>query len=165
LGTIALPTPPAVENCAPGALRRSGEIRPSLVVRLTTRPVGGASRRGCSSMVERQLPKLHTRVRFPSPAPGVPMAWLFWSSRDRRSGMRPCGDLRRKKHPVAARIPAFVGMPTKIAVRGSADSLVPVRFPNNPATPINRTDLYRTRNIRQEKQRASIFLFGSRPGY
>jgi hypothetical protein len=27
--------------------------------------------RGCSSMVERQLPKLHTRVRFPSPAPLV----------------------------------------------------------------------------------------------
>src|SRR5215475_1029364 len=25
-------------------------------------------KRGCSSMVERQLPKLHTRVRFPSPA-------------------------------------------------------------------------------------------------
>jgi hypothetical protein len=25
--------------------------------------------RGRSSMVERQLPKLHTRVRFPSPAP------------------------------------------------------------------------------------------------
>jgi hypothetical protein len=25
--------------------------------------------RGCSSMAERQLPKLHTRVRFPSPAP------------------------------------------------------------------------------------------------
>ena len=24
---------------------------------------------GCSSMVERQLPKLHTRVQFPSPAP------------------------------------------------------------------------------------------------
>ena len=28
--------------------------------------------RGCSSMVERQLPKLHTRVRFPSPAPALP---------------------------------------------------------------------------------------------
>src|SRR5271170_5568879 len=27
------------------------------------------SERGCSSMVERQLPKLHTWVRFPSPAP------------------------------------------------------------------------------------------------
>src|SRR5215470_2310963 len=27
--------------------------------------------RGCSSMVERQLPKLHTWVRFPSPAPMV----------------------------------------------------------------------------------------------
>ena len=27
---------------------------------------------GCSSMVERQLPKLHTRVRFPSPAPKTP---------------------------------------------------------------------------------------------
>jgi hypothetical protein len=29
--------------------------------------------RGRSSMVERQLPKLHTRVRFPSPAPVSPM--------------------------------------------------------------------------------------------
>src|SRR5437660_12121316 len=28
--------------------------------------------RGRSSMVERQLPKLHTRVRFPSPAPISP---------------------------------------------------------------------------------------------
>src|SRR6266702_4641564 len=27
--------------------------------------------RGRSSMVERQLPKLHTRVRFPSPAPNL----------------------------------------------------------------------------------------------
>src|SRR5256885_7774449 len=27
---------------------------------------------GRSSMVERQLPKLHTRVRFPSPAPALP---------------------------------------------------------------------------------------------
>ncbi len=31
-----------------------------------------ASRCGRSSMVERQLPKLHTRVRFPSPAPAPP---------------------------------------------------------------------------------------------
>ena len=30
---------------------------------------------GCSSMVERQLPKLHTRVRFPSPAPVVLPRW------------------------------------------------------------------------------------------
>jgi hypothetical protein len=30
---------------------------------------GLLSERGRSSMVERQLPKLHTRVRFPSPAP------------------------------------------------------------------------------------------------
>src|SRR5262245_49535809 len=29
--------------------------------------------RGRSSMVERQLPKLHTRVRFPSPAPTLPV--------------------------------------------------------------------------------------------
>ena len=28
--------------------------------------------RGCSSMVEPQLPKLMTRVRFPSPAPIIP---------------------------------------------------------------------------------------------
>src|SRR6266478_6571180 len=30
---------------------------------------GGVGVRGCSSMVERQLPKLIVRVRFPSPAP------------------------------------------------------------------------------------------------
>src|SRR5690606_29157125 len=34
-------------------------------------PVAQVSFRGCSSMVERQLPKLHTRVRFPSPAPAL----------------------------------------------------------------------------------------------
>ena len=32
--------------------------------------------RGRSSMVERQLPKLHTRVRFPSPAPILPLPFL-----------------------------------------------------------------------------------------
>src|SRR5262245_24707702 len=32
---------------------------------------GVSSLRGRSSMVERQLPKLHTRVRFPSPAPAL----------------------------------------------------------------------------------------------
>src|SRR5262245_43287081 len=30
-----------------------------------------ARHRGCSSMAERQLPKLDTRVRFPSPAPDI----------------------------------------------------------------------------------------------
>ena len=35
-------------------------------------PVGRSC--GCSSMVEHQLPKLRTRVRFPSPAPGKPPA-------------------------------------------------------------------------------------------
>ena len=30
---------------------------------------------GRSSMVERQLPKLHTRVRFPSPAPRLGRSW------------------------------------------------------------------------------------------
>ena len=33
---------------------------------------------GCSSMVERQLPKLHTRVRFPSPAPVISMTYCQW---------------------------------------------------------------------------------------
>src|SRR5437016_3954984 len=32
-------------------------------------PVQSRAARGRSSMAERQLPKLHTRVRFPSPAP------------------------------------------------------------------------------------------------
>ncbi len=35
-------------------------------------PVFSAPRRGCSSMVEQKLPKLTTRVRFPSPAPAAP---------------------------------------------------------------------------------------------
>ncbi len=32
--------------------------------------------RGCSSMAERQLPKLHTRVRFPSPAPEAAIGFV-----------------------------------------------------------------------------------------
>src|SRR3954453_16332271 len=43
------------------------------------RPAAGAAKRapggGCSSMVERQLRKLHTRVRFPSPAPTLSSTW------------------------------------------------------------------------------------------
>jgi hypothetical protein len=39
---------------------------------------------GRSSMAERQLPKLHTRVRFPSPAPAT--SWSFaLSARSRRN--------------------------------------------------------------------------------
>jgi len=33
--------------------------------------------RGCSSMVEQKLPKLTTRVRFPSPAPFFAGAWFY----------------------------------------------------------------------------------------
>ncbi len=33
------------------------------------RPQSGGAPGGCSSMVEQKLPKLKTRVRFPSPAP------------------------------------------------------------------------------------------------
>ena len=39
--------------------------------------------RGCSSMAERQLPKLNTRVRFPSPAPASaqsPLNYVFGNS-------------------------------------------------------------------------------------
>ena len=36
-----------------------------------------AHRCGCSSMVERELPKLYTRVRFPSPAPKASSSNLF----------------------------------------------------------------------------------------
>ena len=43
--------------------------RSSLSVPNKKRHTAQKPMRGCSSMVERQLPKLHTRVRFPSPAP------------------------------------------------------------------------------------------------
>src|SRR3989338_3863597 len=36
---------------------------------------------GCSSMVERQLPKLHTRVRSPSPAPQFCVSQILHSPR------------------------------------------------------------------------------------
>ena len=46
-----------------------------------------SSHRGCSSMVERQLPKLDTRVRFPSPAlRRVPVQGWFLSGGAIRSG-------------------------------------------------------------------------------
>jgi hypothetical protein len=51
------------------------KMAPTRVKRLTQghcqwqAPVRVTEPRGCSSMVEQQLPKLNTRVRFPSPAP------------------------------------------------------------------------------------------------
>ena len=52
------PLPRAAAALASGsAIRTDGRIRACC---------------GCSSMAERQLPKLHTRVRFPSPAPQAP---------------------------------------------------------------------------------------------
>ncbi len=44
--------------------------------------------RGCSSMAERQLPKLHTRVRFPSPAPAGIKGALPLNRRDPRQVSR-----------------------------------------------------------------------------
>src|SRR5262252_3746461 len=40
-------------------------------------------KRGRSSMVERQLPKLHTRVRFPSPAPMLSAVLAEFCSKSR----------------------------------------------------------------------------------
>ena len=46
---------------------------------------------GRSSMAERQLPKLHTRVRFPSPAPACLCNRFNGLSRDRRGNRHPRG--------------------------------------------------------------------------
>ncbi len=48
-----------------------------LVLRRATRDSKQSGPRGCSSMVEPQLPKLKTRVRFPSPAPKIPYIRIF----------------------------------------------------------------------------------------
>ena len=50
-------------RCSSSGRRRTGDL-----IRLRS-AVNSMQARGCSSMVERQLPKLHTGVRFPSPAP------------------------------------------------------------------------------------------------
>jgi hypothetical protein len=60
----------------PGSIRVSGLLREA-VMRAATWPPGElderveCGQRGCSSMVEQKLPKLTTRVRFPSPAPAI----------------------------------------------------------------------------------------------
>ena len=50
-------------RCSASGRRRTGDL-----IRLRS-AVNSVQACGCSSMVERQLPKLHTGVRFPSPAP------------------------------------------------------------------------------------------------
>ena len=57
---------------APAAARAVGSARPGTLSPVARRQVSAlrcGPFSGCSSMAERQLPKLHTRVRFPSPAP------------------------------------------------------------------------------------------------
>ena len=49
--------------------RSTTTVRPGICTVNRNSLYRASARRGCSSMVERQLPKLHTRVRFPSPAP------------------------------------------------------------------------------------------------
>ena len=52
-----------------GATPARGARTPSLPLTDAGAPIASPSLRGCSSMVEQELPKLKTRVRFPSPAP------------------------------------------------------------------------------------------------
>ena len=49
-----------------------------------------APQRGRSSMVERELPKLYTRVRFPSPAPEPFLEYLNLLN-PKGYGLRPSG--------------------------------------------------------------------------
>src|SRR5580658_2772625 len=69
----------------PGPVRCLGEHSADSSGRRPRRDSAGA--RGCSSMVERQLPKLIVRVRFPSPAPrqnarSTTSYRLAWASHD-----------------------------------------------------------------------------------
>ena len=57
-------------------LSHGGQLGAATLRRQPSNPIDRLPARGCSSMVERQLPKLHTRVRFPSPAPVRPFACL-----------------------------------------------------------------------------------------
>ena len=62
-------------HCSPLPLSVQSDVTALTVSSTAVRTAGLNSdgvkcrHRGCSSMAERQLPKLHTRVRFPSPAP------------------------------------------------------------------------------------------------
>ena len=58
-GCVCRGQPPRTRHAA-------GRPQDRCILRAASVPSGA---RGCSSMAERQLPKLHTRVRFPSPAP------------------------------------------------------------------------------------------------
>ena len=70
------PAPARVERCpnrqslaGPRTMPRCSYELHQRTLTLDSRSNASQRSRGCSSMVERQLPKLHTRVRFPSPAP------------------------------------------------------------------------------------------------
>ena len=70
------PAPARVERCpnrqslaGPRTVPRCSYELHQRTLTLDSRSNASQRSRGCSSMVERQLPKLHTRVRFPSPAP------------------------------------------------------------------------------------------------
>jgi hypothetical protein len=56
------------------------------------------ARCGCSSMAERQLPKLHTRVRFPSPAPHHPLRVMCPRLRTRPPAHRAVHRSRPRSH-------------------------------------------------------------------
>ncbi len=61
---------------------------------------------GCSSMVERQLPKLHTRVRFPSPAPH------FRPARQQRLAGFFMGECRHVPRPLTRGVTIWCGTHT-----------------------------------------------------
>src|SRR5690606_18210770 len=72
---------------------------------------------GCSSMVERQLPKLHTRVRFPSPAP------LHHSADFRRSPRESASRCHTRTFPL------FDVLPRSTAIRLQSGLLSPQTSP------------------------------------
>jgi hypothetical protein len=72
----------AISAAAPGQNQNQCLIHRASELRRCDESLKRKAPRGCSSMVERQLPKLHTRVRFPSPAPGFSSPYHDIQARD-----------------------------------------------------------------------------------
>jgi hypothetical protein len=62
-------------NRVPRLICSTASVNDQAAWRIAASRLSKGSARGRSSMVERQLPKLHTRVRFPSPAPTLSRNW------------------------------------------------------------------------------------------
>ncbi len=120
-------------------MARAGSIRAGRRLNRRWRRGYDAARRGCSSMAEQKLPKLTTRVRFPSPAPTNPP---FPRSDSRFFGAILCNRLLRPHEKQACK--SLV--PTNFVCRSAAMVSIRTRHLKRSARPMTGGALWKGRS-------------------